>query len=142
MPRGIPNKREDMTRDKQKRVPAGMPRQKLKVEGMDPNKKYYWATESQFAEMEGAGYSFVTNNEGLEVGQDQKIDHGSRVSRPASRFEDSKLYLMQIDKKWHKENQKEKQDAIENTERQILNRGDTETTYSAKGNARATEILK
>ena len=142
MPRGIPNRREDMKRDKSKRIPAGMPRQKLKVEGMDPSKKYYWATESQFVEMEGAGYSFVTNNENLDVGEDQKIDHGSRISRPASRFDDSKLFLMKINKDWHKENQNEKQRAINVTEEQILNRGDTETSYSVKGNTRKAEILK
>ena len=131
-----------MKREKARRIPAGMPRQKLKVEGMDPSKKYYWATENQFTELEGAGYSFVENNEGLDVGQDQKIDHGSRISRPASKYEDTKLYLMQIDKKWHKENQAEKQQAIDETESQILNRGDTETSYSVKGNSRKTEILK
>ena len=127
MPRGRPK------REEQKRIPAGMPRQKLKVEGMDPSKKYFFANESQINELQDAGYDFVRDGQDLTVGQEGKTDEGTIVTRPASRSDDSKLYLMSIPKKWYEENQKVKQDMIKEQETEMFNRGDTETTYMVKG---------
>ena len=127
MPRGRPK------REEQKRIPAGMPRQKLKVEGMDPSKKYFFANEGQINELQDAGYDFVRNTDDLTIGQEGKEDEGTIVSRPASRSDDSKLYLMSIPKKYYEENQKVKQDMIKEQETEMFNRGDTETTYMVKG---------
>ena len=127
MPRGRP------TRKEMARKPAGMPRQKLKTEGLEPDKKHYFAKESQFKELEEAGYTFVQNHGDIKTGDDQKDHLGSRVTVPASRSSDEKLYLMSIPKKWYEENQKVKQDLIDAQEREMFNRGDTETTYTVKG---------
>lgn len=126
-------------REEMKRVPAGMPRQKLKVEGKDPNRKYYWAFEEQFPELQAAGYRFE-HDENLTVGEDQKFDKGTVVARPSSRSEDKKHYLMSIDKKWHKENQKLKHDQIDQQEYEMFNRSDTETTYVDK-TQKSTQVL-
>ena len=129
-------------REEMKRKPPGQPRQKLKVEGMDESRKYYWATEDQFRELQEGGYRFERNDGQLTVGQDEKIDKGTLVSRPASRQEDKKLYLMSIDKKWYAENQSFKQKAITEQETEIFNRDDTDTTYAVKGNKKDSTIIR
>ena len=129
------------TRQTKRRTPAGMPRQKLKVEGIPAGKKAYWAKESQFQELQDAGYTFMANNGDLEIGEDGYINKSSIISRPASRTEEERLYLMEIDKEFYEENQKIKQNRILETERQIFNREDTPTTYAVKGNKRTTETI-
>ena len=129
------------TRQTKKRIPAGMPRQKLKVEGIPENKRGYWAKEEQFQELQDAGYTFTSNKDDLVIGEDGYINKSSIISRPASRSDDEKLYLMEIDKTFYAENQKLKHDRINETEKQIFNREDTDTTYSVKGNKRSTENL-
>lgn len=129
------------TRQTKKRIPAGMPRQKLKVDGLPENKRGYWAKESQFQELQDAGYTFTTNNEDLAIGEDGYVNKSSIISRPASRTDDEKLYLMEIEKSFYAENQKTKQARINETEHQIFNREDTETSYAVKGNKRTTESI-
>lgn len=130
-----------IARSMKKRIPAGMPRQKLKVEGLAANKRGYWATESQFQELQDAGYTFVANNEAIVIGEDGHINKSSIITRPASRSEDSKLYLMEIEKDFYEENQKTKQKRIDATEKQIFDREDTRTTYAVKGNAKISETI-
>ena len=55
---------------------------------------------------------------------------------------DEKLYLMEIDKEFYDENQTIKQKRINETERQIFDRPNTDTTYAVKGNQRITEIIR
>lgn len=129
------------TRESKKRIPAGMPRQKLKVDGLSENRRGYWAKEEQFQELQDAGYTFVSNKDDLVIGEDNFINKSSIISRPASRTDDEKLYLMEIDKVFYKENQKIKQDRINNTEHEMFNREDTDTTYAVQGNKRTSENL-
>jgi hypothetical protein len=129
------------TRQQRQRIPAGMPRQKLKVDGLAPSKRGYWATEDQFQELQDAGYTFVSNNDDLVIGEDNFINKSSIISRPASKSEDKKLYLMEIDKADYAANQRMKQARIDETEKQIFNREDSEHTYTVKGNRRFTETL-
>ena len=128
-------------RQTKKRIPAGMPRQKLKVEGISENKRGYWATEEQFQEMQDAGSTFVSNKDDLVIGEDNYINKSSIISRPASRSDDQKLYLMEIDKVFYKENQRIKQDRINNAEHEMFNRADTDTTYAVKGNKSMSENI-
>lgn len=130
-----------IARSMKKRIPAGMPRQKLKVEGLAANKRGYWATESQFQELQDAGYTFVENKEGIAIGEDGHINKGSLISRPASRSNDSKLFLMEIEKDFYDENQKIKQKRIDATEKQIFERPNTKTSYAVTGNAKISETL-
>ena len=130
-----------LARQQRKRIPAGMPRQKLKVEGLASNKRGYWATEDQIAELQDAGYTFVTNSDELVVGEDDYVNKSSIISRPASRSSDQKLYLMEIDKQWYAENQRIKQMRIDETEKQIFASQDTDKTYSVKGNRRFAETI-
>lgn len=136
MPRGIPKKRQDMQRN-----PAGMPRKKLTVADNDPNKRLYWATPSQFQELQDAGYTFVTNND-HQTGDEKTTHPGSRVTAPASKSNDEKLYLMEIPKKWYEENQKIKEGQIKAREDEMFNRGDTDTTYTVKGTRKDSEIIR
>ena len=126
-------------RESKERIPAGMPRQKLKVDGLQSNKRGYWAKEDQFQELMDAGYTFVSNNENITVGEDGRVNKGTMISRSASRTTDEKLYLMEIDKDYYNENQQIKQERVETTEKQMFNREDTETTYAVKGNKRTFE---
>lgn len=130
---------ERQTRTSKKRIPAGMPRQKLKVDGLDSKKRGYWAKEDQFQELQDAGYTFVANNDSITIGEDGHVNKGSIISRPASRSSDEKLYLMEIDKDFYAENQQIKQDRIDQTESQMFNREDTPTTYAVGGNKRVNE---
>lgn len=128
-------------REEMKRKPAGMPRKKLVTDGLDPNFKYYYAKEDQFQELIDAGYVFETNNSDITTGDEGKEHPGSRVSVPASRSTDEKLYLMKIRKDWYQENQKTKQRAIDEQEREMFNRGDTEKTYTVKGTRKDSQLL-
>ena len=128
-------------RQSKKRIPAGLPRQKLKVDGLAENKRGYWAKEEQFQELQDAGYTFTTNSDDLVIGEDGYINKSSIISRPASRSDDTKLYLMEIEKEFYAENQKIKQDRIKETEAQIFDREDTATTYAVKGNKRMSETI-
>lgn len=128
-------------RQTKKRIPAGMPRQKLKVDGIAENKRGYWAKEEQFQELQDAGYTFTKNSDDLTIGEDGYINKSSIISRPASRSDDTKLYLMEIDKEFYAENQHIKQDRIKETESQIFEREDTPTTYAVKGNKRISENI-
>lgn len=129
-------------REQQKRIPAGMPKQKLKVKGMEPGYKYYFASEDQIDELHNAGYTLVANKGEIEVGEDGHVIKGSIVSRSASRSDDSRLYLMRIKQNWYEENQKIKHDLIDKNEQQILHPEETETTYIPQGqNTRRTELL-
>lgn len=128
-------------REQQKRVPAGTPKQKLKVNGMEPGYKYYFASEGQIDELQGAGYTLVGNKGEIEFGEDGHVIKGSIVSRSASRSDDSRLYLMRIKQKWHEENQNIKQDLIDQKEQQILHPEETKTTYNPIVNSRRTELL-
>lgn len=128
-------------RQTKKRIPAGMPRQKLKVEGIHESKRGYWAKEEQFQELQDAGYTFVKNSDDLVIGEDNLINKSSIISRPASRSDDEKLFLMEIDKTFYEENQKIKQTRLNETEHEMFNRGDTDTTYSVKGNKQSSENL-
>jgi len=130
-----------ISRNMKRRIPAGMPRQKLKVDGLASNKRGYWATESQFQELQDAGYTFVENKDSIAIGEDGHINKSSIISRPASRTDDKKLYLMEIDKEWYAENQATKQKRIEVTEQQIFNRQDDKTTYAVKGNSKTLESI-
>jgi hypothetical protein len=129
------------TRAQRKRIPAGMPRQKLKVDGLAEGKKGYWATEDQFQELQDAGYTFVANNDNLIIGEDNFVNKSSIISRPASRSEDKKLYLMEIDKDDYADNQRQKQARIAETEQQIFTRPDTDKSYSVKGNRNFAETI-
>lgn len=128
-------------REERKRIPAGMPRQRLKVEGLAKNKRGYWATETQFEEMLDAGYTFVSNDAELSIGQDGYIPKGKMISRPASRSEDAKLYLMQIDKDIYADNQRIKQEKLKETEVQIFNRENTKHEYAVEGNSKISENI-
>ena len=129
------------TREQRQRIPAGMPRQRLKVEGLDNSKRGYWATESQIEELLDAGYRFVSHDETITVGQDGYIPKGKMITRPASRSDDKKLYLMEIDKDIYAENQRIKQDAIKAQETAIFERGDTQHEYVDKANSKITENI-
>jgi hypothetical protein len=128
-------------RASKKRIPAGMPRQKLKVDGLASNKRGFWAKEEQFQELLDAGYTFVANNDNLTIGEDGHVNKGSIISRPASRSNDEKLYLMEIDKEFYAENQQQKQQRIDQHERQMFEPQNTETSYALKGNKRTMETI-
>lgn len=100
------------TRNEQKRIPPGQPRLKLNVDGLGPSERGYWARPDQFDQLKAGGYRFVYKDE-VEVGTDKQgnNDLGSLVSRSAG-SDGSKLYLMEIPKRWYEENQREKQDEI------------------------------
>ena len=131
----------NVKREQRKRIPAGMPKLKLKVEGLPAGKRGYWATEKQFKELQDAGYDFVANNDELLVGEDGHINKGSIISRPASKTTDEKLYLMAIDKDWYAENQAIKQDQIKQKEQQMFASQESKTTYSISGNKQTTELI-
>lgn len=111
--------RESQNRETQKRIPPGQPRLKLTAEGLRPGFRGYWAKPEQFDELRAGGYAFV-KKENVTVGTDKQgnTDLASLVSRSAG-SDGSRLYLMQISKKWYNENQAIKQQAITQTEKQI-----------------------
>ncbi len=129
------------TRQQKKRIPAGMPKLKLKVDGLPSNKRGYWATERQFRELQDAGYEFVSNNGELTIGEDGHVNKGSIISRPASQTTDQKLYLMAIDKDWYQENQSIKQERVKSQEQQMFSDQNSKTTYSVSGNKQSSEMI-
>lgn len=128
--------RERQLRQKQVRIPPGQPRLKLKVEGLKPNERGYFAKPEQFEELLEGGYQLV-HKDGIEVGTDKmgNTDLGSLVSR-SSGSDGGRLYLMKIRKDWYEENQRAKQGQITDNENQMLNPGDTQNQYVPGGRNR------
>lgn len=120
-------KREDQARQKQKRVPPGMPRLRTSVTGLAKGKRGYWARESQFQELLEGGYEFVGKDFTGQVGTvDGNTDLGSLVSR-SSGSEGKRVYLMQIDEEIYNENQSIKQAYVDDIERAMIERTPSET---------------
>mgnify|MGYP001586852911 CR=1 FL=1 len=132
-------KREDQTRQKQKRIPPGMPRLRTSVTGLAKGKRGYWAKEAQFQELLEGGYEFVGKNyQGLVIGTEgnRGSDLGSLVSR-SSGSEGNRVYLMQIDETIYNENQAVKQGYVDDIERAMIERAPNESSsgmqYFPKG---------
>lgn len=113
-----------VSREDQKRIPAGQPRMKMTVKGLKPGERGRWADESEFEDFQRAGYTFV-QKDGIDVGADGEgnTDLGSIVSLVVDRSSGKRNYLMKISEEWYQENQAIKQQANEEKEKQSLNPG-------------------
>jgi hypothetical protein len=129
------------TRQQKKRIPAGMPKLKLKVEGLPAGKRGYWAKEKQFRELQDAGYEFVSNDGNLVIGEDGHINKGSIISRSAGESTEEKLYLMAINQDWYDENQQIKQQRIKQQEAEMFADQTSKTNYTVEGNKQSSELL-
>ena len=126
--RGPGRPRKDETRAEStgqrpaKRVPINGFRDKLSVEGCDPNYVYRWVLDSseggqRIMQCNAAGYEFVTKEQGITVGQGSvyKSDNvGSIIRTPGGNGDF--LYLMRISKEFHDEDKLAKEDTIKSIE--------------------------
>lgn len=105
-----------------KRVPINGFRDKLSVEGCDPNYVYRWVLDSseggqRIMQCSAASYEFVTSDQGVTVGQGSvyKSDNvGSIIRTPGGNGDF--LYLMRIPKEFHDEDKMAKEKKINDIE--------------------------
>ena len=105
-----------------KRVPINGFRDKLSVEGCDPNYVYRWVLDSneggqRIMQCSAASYEFVTSDQGITVGQGSvyKSDNvGSIIRTPGGNGDF--LYLMRIPKEFHDEDKLAKDKKINDIE--------------------------
>lgn len=108
--RGRGRPRKESAADRHERVPVGGFRDKLTVQGTDPNFYYRWvldidATGSRILEHMQAGYVFASPDEGIKIGQTYVFstpDYGDVLRRPANKQGDF-LYLMKLPMEYRKE---------------------------------------
>ena len=103
--------------ERQTRTPVGGARDVLTVPNKDPNYAYRWVLDvpGRLQRFEEGGYEQV--REDLEVGQ-KTVDRGTQLGSVVTKSGggNSKLVLMRIPKEWYDEDQKAKQDAIDELE--------------------------
>lgn len=105
-----------------KRVPINGFRDKLSVEGCDPNYVYRWVLDSneggqRIMQCNAAGYEFVTSDQGVTVGQGsvyKSENVGSLIRTPGGNGDF--LYLMRIPKEFHDEDKIAKEKKINDIE--------------------------
>jgi len=108
-----------------KRVPFGAQREILAVSGKDPNYHYRWVLDknengNRIMRFLRAGYSFVASDT-VTVGDElvlKTTNYGSIVRQPGNSTGEF-LYLMKLPMEYHLEDNKAKQDAIDETENQM-----------------------
>ena len=121
-PRSNPAVSSEETTRKPIRVPITGHRDPLQLEGTDPDFFYRWVkdtaeTGSNILRHTQAGYSFVTDEEGLIIGESTvyKSDNvGTCIRVPAGSGE--YLYLMKLPMEWRIEDDKAKAREVDATE--------------------------
>lgn len=110
---------------KKKRTPVGGARDILTVKNPDPNYVYRWVLDApgRLGRFREGGYEEVTAD--LEVGQNT-VDRGSKLGSVITKSSGGgqTLVLMRIPKEWYDEDQKTKQDAIDDLEDTMRGPGD------------------
>ena len=105
-----------------KRVPINGFRDKLSVEGCDPNYVYRWVLDSneggqRIMQCHSASYEFVTSDQGITVGQGsvyKSENVGSLIRTPGGNGDF--LFLMRIPKEFHDEDKLAKEKKINDIE--------------------------
>lgn len=123
-------KRATRASNKPKRVPVSGLRDIMTVLNKDTDYVYRWVVDldergGRILTYERAGYSLV-ESDSVEVGADavyKTRQEGSIVRLPTGGGKFS--YLMRINKAWYKQDQKAKQDAIQETEDAIMRTRDS-----------------
>lgn len=116
-----PDMQQKTAEVRRKRVPVSGNRDLLTVLGKDPNYHYRWVIDGdergqRLWKFTRAGYEHVKSSE-VEIGEDMvfKSDNvGSIVRYPAGNG--TYLYLMKIPREWYQEDQKIKEQTIEEEE--------------------------
>lgn len=113
-PRKTESRAEALDSRPAKRVPIQGFRDKLTVDGLDPDYVYRWILDAhengqRIEQCQAAGYNFVRKEDGVIIGQNsvhQSETLGSIIR--ISEADDSYLYLMRIRKEYYEEDQKAK----------------------------------
>lgn len=105
---------------RKKRVPLGIPRQKLTAQQRDGYVRR-WVVDrpGRLSQAEDGGYTFVTDPLPGASDVTQRDGIGSRISRVVGTHEDRNpmtAYLMEIKKEWYDEDQKLKGKSVDTTE--------------------------
>ena len=121
------------------RTPVGGYRDILTIEGRREDLHYRWVLDSNedgknIWKFRNGGWQFVMADELDGIGQDMVMKSrniGTLIRVPANRQGDY-LYLMAIPKEWYEENQRQKQQEIDEREKSMFRRRDeSEELYGA-----------
>jgi len=123
--KSLPRTESGKATKRPERIPVSGQRDILTVRGKDNDYVYRWIKDEQeqgqrILKFKNAGYVFVDEKDGLEVGQNhvyKSKNVGSLIRVPAGQGEF--LYLMKQRKEFYTEDQAAKQDQILDTERQL-----------------------
>lgn len=105
------------------RIPMGVPRSKLSVQGMEEGYVYRWFNDhgGRIQQATQAGYEFAKDVTAGDTGE-RNSDIGSKVSQLVGAKEDGsplRAYLMRIKREWYLEDQTAKQADINETDESI-----------------------
>lgn len=109
-----------------KRIPLGVPRQKLSLDKKDPNYNYRWINDTgdRIQQAQEAGYEFVkrgsTSAPGVADVVPQNTDLGTNTSKVVGTTESGApltAYLMRLKKSFFEEDKKAKAQQIDEMER-------------------------
>lgn len=124
-PRKDESRAEDQGSRPTKRVPVTGFRNKLTVDGLDPNYVYRWILDNhedgqRIEQCKAAGYNFVRGEDGIKIGQSSvhKSESVGSIIR-ISEADGSYLYLMRTRKEFYEEDQKAKDAAVDATQRSM-----------------------
>jgi len=111
------------TKPRQQRVPVSGPRNILTVANKDPNYVYRWVLDvpGRLETFKRGGYEIVEDNN--EVG-DPAVDRHKQLGSAITMVKGSAtLVLMRILREWFDEDQKAKQDSIDDLEQTMISSG-------------------
>ena len=133
--RGRP-KKIDKRVDRSTRVPVSGNRDILTLKNEDPDFVYYWVLDNnekgtRIMKFLNAGYIFVTDKEGLVIGEDMVYKSNNvgtviRYPNPDGRF----LYLMKQRRDWYEEDKANKMEQVDELE-QSMAEPDVEGKYGS-----------
>lgn len=121
-----PGRPKKTATERAKRIPLGVPRQKLSLDQKDPNYNYRWINDTgdRIAQAQQAGYEFVkrgdTSAPGVADVVPQNTDLGANTSKVVGTTESGApltAYLMRLKKSFYEEDKKAKADQIDESER-------------------------
>lgn len=106
------------TRRRRPKPPMTQDRFKLKVENKDPNKEYYWASDSEIPGLLDRDYSF-SDDPNLKVGTDERGNQSQSSVIKRDGGGGKTLTLMEIPKEWWDQDREAEEQALKRHEQKI-----------------------
>lgn len=126
---------KDNRAERTRRPPVNGKGDILKVEGKDPNRVYriFNDTGTRLQQQVEYGWDIVSSEE-VKIGTRSDVGAGTRASITVDRTEGTQGVVMSIPKEWYEEDQRAKQDKIDEKESQLFKQDETQGNYGKVSN--------